>query len=421
MLTTKLLNSLLRRFVGVGSLRIYDHEGKLHVFTGAEDGPAVTMRVHDALLYTKLLFSPDIAASEAYMDGILTLEDGTDLWEFMRFFQMNEGRLRDHPLQKFANKFGKFGKLLKPIRQFNTRVRSAKNASHHYDLSTEMYRLFLDEDLQYTCAYYNNAETESLEQAQRNKLRHVCAKLRIRDGMIIAELGCGWGGLALYLAQVADVKVTAVNISKEQITHAKKRARAMGLEDRVDFRLMDYRDLTGQFDRVVSVGMMEHIGVGRYGEFFEQIKALMKPDGAGLVHSIGTMAPPGMANPFLQKYIFPGGHAPSYSEFMSAFENARFWLADDEVLRLHYFYTAREWRRRFLQNWDKAAAIYDERFCRMWDLYLAGAAFSFRHGRSMIFQLTFARHLKTLPLTRSYIAEETERLKRREDELGIAL
>jgi len=211
-----------------------------------------------------------------------------------------------------------------------------------------------------------------------------------------------------------------VNLSKEQINHAKARAKALGVGDRVDFQMMDYRDLTGQVDRVVSIGMMEHVGIGHYPEFFEQYKKLMKPDGAGFIHCIGIMRPPIQTNPFLRKYIFPGGHVPSYSEFMSAFENSRLWLTDNEVLRKHYHYTLMEWRNRFMENWDEVAKIYDERFCRMWEFYLTGTALGFL-ARNMVFHLTFTKHMTALPITRDYIASETERLRRKEAELGIAL
>ena len=414
----KLLSRLLTEFVSKGVLRVYDAQGRMHEFTGAEDGPTVTIRIHDAALYTRLFLAPDVRFAEAYMDGALTFEDGTDLYDFLLFYHLNKSGLRKHPLQKVLKSLRK---KLKRLHQHNPRSRSEKNVAHHYDLSTEMYKLFLDKDLQYTCAYYNDPETETLEQAQLNKKRLVCAKLKIRDGMSIAELGCGWGGFALYLAQVADVKVTSVNISKEQIAFARDRAKALGVEDRVDFRLMDYRDLTGQYDRVVSIGMMEHVGIGHYDEFFGQFNKLMKPDGAGFVHSIGRMNVPGATNPFIRKYIFPGGHVPSYSEFIDAFERNRFWLTDSEVLRKHYHYTLMEWRKRFLANWDKAADIYDERFCRMWEFYLTGTALGFLHARNMVFHLTFTKQIGTLPITRDYIWREMERLRKKEERAGIAL
>lgn len=414
----KLLSNLLTQFVGTGTLRVYDADGKLHEFTGSVKDPVVTLRIHDKSLYAKIFLSPDIKAAEAYMDGRLTFEEGSGLIDFLNFYLLNKGGLRGHPLQKYLKKFRK---KIKRLHQYNPRKNSEKNVAHHYDLSTDMYKLFLDKDLQYTCAYYNDPETETLEQAQMNKKRHVVAKLKIEDGMSVAELGCGWGGFALYLAQVADVKVTSVNISKEQIAHAQQRAKDLGIEERVDFKLMDYRDLKGQFDRVVSIGMMEHVGISHYPEFLGQFRSLMKPDGAGFIHSIGRMSPPGATNPFIRKYIFPGGHIPSFSEFMADFENARFWLTDCEVLRKHYHYTLMEWRQRFLNNWDKAAEIYDERFCRMWEFYLTGTALGFLHARNMVFHLTFAKQIGTLPMTRDYIFAETERLRRKEHEIGIAI
>ncbi len=414
----KLLSSLLRKFVQNGTLRVYAPDGTLHEFSGRDKQPTVTLRIHDKSILTGIFLSPDIKAAEAYMDGKLTFEEGSGLIDFLNFYLLNKGGLRSHPLQKYLKKLRK---KLKRFHQNNPRANSEKNVAHHYDLSTRMYKLFLDKDLQYTCAYYNDPETETLEQAQMNKKRHVVAKLKIEDGMSVAELGCGWGGFALYLAQIADVKVTSVNISKEQIAHARERAKALGVEDRVDFKLMDYRDLTGQFDRVVSIGMMEHVGVGHYHEFLGQFKALMKPDGAGFIHSIGRMSSPGATNPFIRKYIFPGGHIPSFSEFIGEFEKQRFWLTDCEVLRKHYHYTLMEWRQRFLDNWDEAAEIYDERFCRMWEFYLTGTALGFLHARNMVFHLTFAKQIGALPMTRDYIAAETERLRQKEQEIGIAL
>jgi cyclopropane-fatty-acyl-phospholipid synthase len=294
---------------------------------------------------------------------------------------------------------------MRRIQQYNTIGKSLKNASHHYDLSDDFYRLFLDDDLQYTCAYYRSLD-DTLEEAQLNKKNHVCAKLKIEDGMSIAELDCGWGGLAIHLAQLADVEVTAVNLSVEQIHVARERAKKLGLENRVHFKHMDYRELQGTYERVVSVGMLEHVGLRHYDEFFIKFRSLLKEDGFGLVHSIGRNAPPGTVSPFIRKHIFPGGYAPSLSEILAASERQRIWLADCEILRLHYYYTLQDWRVRFMANWDKAAAIYDERFCRMWEFYLVSSQLAFLNGSEIIFQLVISNKRDAVPIVRDYMVDE---------------
>ncbi|HEY0982005.1 class I SAM-dependent methyltransferase [Schlesneria sp.] len=397
----KLLSTLLRRFVKSGTLRVYDAEGKLHTFTGTPAEPVVTMRLHNKSLYTKLFFNPELYVGEAYMDGELTFEEGSRVFDQLNLFSNNRTGLTSHPVQSVLRHTWR---SLRRFHQHNPISRSLKNASHHYDLSDEFYRLFLDEDMQYTCAYYLDPN-DTLEEAQLNKKRHVCAKLQIKDGMKIAELGCGWGGLALYMAQIADVEVTAVNLSIEQIRVARQRAEALGVADRVHFEHMDYRQLQGKYDRVVSVGMLEHVGVGHYDEFFRKFRSLLNEDGLGLVHSIGRNAPPGTVSPFVRKYIFPGGYAPSLSEIFAPAERQRIWVADCEILRLHYYYTLRDWRDRFMANWDKAAAIYDERMCRMWEFYLISAQLAFLTGSEMIFQLILANKRDAVPIVRDYIVD----------------
>lgn len=398
----KLLSTLLRRFVRRGTLNVYDVDGKRHTFSGSPPEPAVTIRLHNKSLYTKLFFNPELYVAEAYMDGELTFEEGSTCFDLLNLFSNNRTGLTSHPIQSVLRSSWRW---LRRIQQHNPIAKALKNASHHYDISDEFYRLFLDEDLQYTCAYYASPD-DTLEQAQLNKKRHVCAKLKIEDGMKIAELGCGWGGLALYIAQLADVEVTAVNLSIEQIRVARERAKKLGLEDRVHFEHMDYRQLTGKYDRVVSVGMLEHVGLGHYDEFFKKFRSLLNEDGFGLVHSIGRNAPPGNVSPFIRKYIFPGGYAPSLSEIFAPAERQRIWIADCEVLRLHYYYTLRDWRARFMANWEKAAAIYDERMCRMWEFYLISSQLAFLTGSEMIFQLMIAHKRDAVPIVRDYMIDD---------------
>jgi cyclopropane-fatty-acyl-phospholipid synthase len=404
----KLLSTLLRRFVRRGTLRVYDVEGKLHTFCGSPPEPAVTIRLHNRSLYTKLFFNPELYVGEAYMDGELTFEEGSTCFDLLNLFSNNRTGLTSHPVQAVLRRTLRW---LRRVHQHNPISKALKNASHHYDLSDEFYRLFLDEDLQYTCAYYSSPD-DTLEQAQLNKKRHVCAKLKIEDGMKIAELGCGWGGLALYMAQLADVEVTAVNLSIEQIRVARERAKKLGVEHRVHFEHIDYRQLQGKYDRVVSIGMLEHVGIGHYDEFFKKFRSLLTEDGIGLVHSIGRYAPPGNVSPFVRKYIFPGGYAPSLSEIFAPAERQKVWVADCEILRLHYYYTLRDWRARFMANWDQAAAIYDERMCRMWEFYLISAQLAFLTGSEMIFQLVLANKRDAVPIVRDYMVDGERALAR---------
>jgi len=403
----KLLSTLLRRVIRRGTLHVYDADGRQHTFSGVPAEPVVTMRLHNKSLYTKFFFNPELYVGEAYMDGELTFEEGSTCYGFLELFSINRSGLTGHPVQNILRHIWR---SLRRIEQYNPVGKALKNASHHYDLSDDFYRLFLDDDLQYTCAYYRSPD-DTLEEAQLNKKHHVCAKLKIEDGMRIAELGCGWGGLALYLAQVADVEVTAVNLSIEQIRVARVRARELGLEDRVHFEHMDYRELQGTYDRVVSVGMLEHVGLGHYNEFFVKFRSLLKEDGFGLIHSIGRNAPPGTVSPFVRKYIFPGGYAPSLSEILAAAERQRIWIADCEILRMHYYYTLQHWRARFMANWDKAAAIYDERFCRMWEFYLISSQLAFLNGSEMIFHLVLANKRDSVPIVRDYMVDDERALQ----------
>ncbi|HAD26709.1 MAG TPA: SAM-dependent methyltransferase [Alphaproteobacteria bacterium] len=400
------LSHMLRRFVQSGCLYVFDPDGKRHVFQGAEPGPEVTMRLHDRALIWRLVLNPELAAGEAYMDGTLTFENG-GVAEFLRLFARNRYHLADHPVQV------QMQKLRLALRRFHNRrinrQKAQKNVAHHYDLNRELYELFLDRDMQYSCAYFIDPE-DTLEQAQAQKKRHIAAKLQLADGQRILDIGCGWGGMALYLAQCADVDVLGITLSTEQLDLAMQRAEAAGLADRVKFELKDYRELDGTFDRIVSVGMFEHVGTANYWDFFAQINRLLDPDGVALLHSIGHMSPPSTASPWLDKYIFPGGYSPALSEVLTAVEPNQLWVTDIEVLRVHYAQTLEEWNRRFQANRARIAEIYDERFCRMWEFYLISCAQMFRTGAQMVFQMQLAHKRDAVPLTRNYMFENERRL-----------
>ncbi len=400
----RLLSNLLRKFIDTGCLKIIDAEGRSYLFKGQSEGPRVTARIHDKKLYTRLFFNPELHAGEAYMNGTLTFEEGSTCYDFLLLFSVNRKSLATHPLQKLLRQGWK---RLRKVQQYNPIGTASKNVTHHYDISEEIYRLFLDEDMQYSCAYFMSPE-DSLAQAQANKLRHICAKLELKDGMRIAEIGCGWGGLSLYMAQLADVEITAVSLSGEQIRVCQQRALEAGADSRVHFELMDYRELDGTFDRIVSVGMFEHVGASHYDEFFSKMKDLLTPEGFGLLHSIGRMSPPGTTSPFIRKYIFPGGYVPSLSEVFNATQNCGLWVSDVEIWRIHYALTLKAWRLRFMKNRDQAVKIYDERFCRMWEFYLVAAELGFLHGSNMVFQLLISKDRQAVPVLRDYVTD-TER------------
>jgi cyclopropane-fatty-acyl-phospholipid synthase len=292
--------------------------------------------------------------------------------------------------------------LLRRLHQYNPLPRARQNAAHHYDLSDQLYELFLDKDRQYSCAYFHDS-TDDLEMAQLNKMRHLAAKLLVRPGHTVLDIGSGWGGLALYLAGECGADVTGLTLSVEQHKVAERRAAAAGLSDRVRFRLRDYREELGHYDRIVSVGMFEHVGVNHYDAFFAKLKSLLTPDGIALLHSIGRKDGPGSTNPWTRKYIFPGGYVPALSEVVPIAERFRLWITDIEILRLHYAETLRAWRGRFERNRDSVRAIYDERFCRMWEMYLVGSEIAFRRQDLMVFQMQLAKAVDAAPLTRDYM------------------
>jgi cyclopropane-fatty-acyl-phospholipid synthase len=389
-----------RRLIEIGDLTVIDATGKTHCFSGAQAGPAVTIRLHDRTLHSRIMTHPYLAFGEAYMNGTLTIEKGT-LYDALDLAARNAAAIDRFFLQRLRDRFRR---VLAFFETYNPIERAQKNVAHHYDLSGALYDLFLDQDRQYSCAYFRT-DNDSLEVAQHNKKAHIAAKLQLKPGQKVLDIGSGWGGLGLSLAQLANVDVTGVTLSVEQQKLSTQRAAEAGLAGRVRFHLRDYRQERGKYDRIVSVGMFEHVGVAHYREFFHKVRDLLADDGVMLLQSIGRQGPPYGPNPWLKKYIFPGGYTPSMSEVLAAVERAGLWVTDIEVLRLHYAKTLRQWRRRFAANRDKAKALYDERFCRMWEFYLAGCEVAFRHLGQMVFQMQIAKRVDAVPLTRDYMLD----------------
>ncbi len=396
-----LLSRLFRSVFQCGHLTVVDARGQRTTFGGAFPGPSVTIRLHDKAVERRLLLNPRLGVGEAFMDGKLTVES-SDIYDFLDFCALNTERFSSYdqfdPLYRVE-------KLLRNLQQFNPVGRARENVAHHYDLSGQLYDLFLDADRQYSCAYFRT-DNDSLEAAQDNKKRHIGAKLLLnKPGLRILDIGSGWGGLGIYLARVSGAEVQGVTLSTEQHQVSNRRAVDAGLADRVRFDLRDYREQTGKFDRIVSVGMFEHVGARHYPEFFGKIRELLADDGVALLHSIGRSDGPGVTNPWIRKYIFPGGYAPALSEVLPVIERAGLWVTDIEILRLHYADTLREWRRRFNNVRDRIRKIYDERFCRMWEFYLAGSEVAFRRQGHMVFQVQLAKRVDAVPRTRDYIHE----------------
>jgi cyclopropane-fatty-acyl-phospholipid synthase len=410
------LSRMLRAFVKSGCLTVIDASGQAHAFTGPSPGPTCTIRLTDPALYRKLFLNPELHAGEAYMDGRLTFEGGSTLKDFLKLYSVNQNSLDRHPWQVFLQQAFR---RMKRLHQSNPIGKAQRNVSHHYDLGNALFELFLDREMFYSCAYFRK-ETETLEEAQINKCRLIASKLELRPGQKVLDIGSGWGGLACYLARVADVEVMGVTLSREQQALATERARAAGLSDRVTFHLKDYRTLEQRFDRIVSVGMFEHVGVPHYGEFFAKVNELMPDHGVMLLHSIGHMSPPGSASPWLRKYIFPHAYSPALSEVFPAVEKNRLWVTDVEFLRLHYAYTLNHWHRRFEMNRATIAAMYDERFCRMWEFYLLSCEAMFRTGAQEVFQMQLSRKRDAAPIVRDYIVDTQRRLERIEKDRGVA-
>ncbi len=401
----RLLDRMLTSLLRFGTLELHMPSGRVGRY-GDGTAPEVTVRLHDPAILRRLVLSPDLGVGEGYMDATLTIDDD-DLHGFLEIAMRNMAT--DQRL-KWRRVVRNSRAAMRWLAQFNPAGRARANVAHHYDLSGELYDLFLDADKQYSCGYFRTPD-DTLEQAQQQKKAHIAAKLLIEPEMRVLDIGCGWGGMALTLARDHGARVLGVTLSEEQLKVARQRAEAEGLSDRVEFRLQDYRAVTGQFDRIVSIGMFEHVGVPHYREFFRHVHDMLTEDGVALIHTIGRTEPPGSTNPWMAKYIFPGGYIPAISEAMAAVEKEQLWPADIEVWRLHYAETLRHWEQRFSANTERARALYDDRFCRMWRFYLVACEQAFRYNWQCVFQFQLARKRDAVPLTRDYLYRETPPLR----------
>ncbi|MCG2840163.1 cyclopropane-fatty-acyl-phospholipid synthase family protein [Sandaracinobacter sp. RS1-74] len=396
-----LLDRLLRRAITRGALEIQDHAGHVHRY-GDPAATAVKLRLTDAATERKIATNPTLGAGEAFMDGRLIVESGDvmDLLDVvgrnLRWDRGNALRVSLWNQQRIAAKWD----------EWNARARSKRNVAHHYDLSDKLYDLFLDEERQYSCGYFRDGNVgpdSDLDRAQRDKLDHIVAKLRLNPGMKVLDIGCGWGGMARHIHKLSGAEVLGVTLSEEQLKYARAKAKELGIDGKVRYELMDYRDVEGPFDRIVSVGMFEHVGRPNYFAYFDKVASLLAPDGVALVHSIGRAGGKGATDPWTAKYIFPGGYTPALSEMMPHVERAYLWVADIEVWRLHYAYTLEHWLKRCRARKAEIVALYDERFFRMWEFYLGGAILAFRHDDHVVYQLQLTRQRDAVPLTRDYL------------------
>ncbi len=404
------LGRLFTGLIKTGRLRVKDFDGHLYEF-GDQAAPLdAAIRLRDPSTAWRIARNPALNIGETYVDGSLTIEKGT-LLGFLNLLLVNSQAWNDSLAGRL---YYRLENLWRTPSVLNRARQSRRNVKHHYDLSDELFSLFLDADRQYSCAYYRS-DDDDLDTAQLAKKQHITAKLDIHPGQHILDIGSGWGGLALYIARHYPVRVTGLTLSDEQFRHSNERARQLGLDDRVSFKLLDYRKAGGAYDRIVSVGMFEHVGRPHFSAFFRQISSLLTPDGVALVHSIGLQTPPAPINPWLGRHIFPGAYLPALSQITPILESRRLWLTDVENLRLHYASTLAAWRQRFESNRDRVERLYDERFCRMWDFYLQSCEAGFRWSGLTVFQLQLTKSIDALPVTREYMTHEEERLRLADD------
>ncbi len=408
-----LLDKMLAGYIKRGELTVIDHKGRTYRY-GSPDAEfrSVTVRLMDRKVVRDIVRDPGLGAAETFMDGRLVVEDG-DILDVINIVRGSHRWEDSSGSNKFLKKGGRFRHRLA---QFNWRKQSLRNVAHHYDVGNDFYRLFLDEDLQYSCGYFRDLGND-IEQAQLDKKTHVAAKLQLRPGLKVLDIGCGWGGLALYLHQVAQVDVLGITLSKEQLEVARQRASDLGVSEHVKFELVDYRDVTGRFDRIASVGMFEHVGQPFYRTYFRKIRELLAQDGVAIVHSMARLGGPGTTDKFMQKYIFPGGYLPALSEIVAASEQEKLIMADCETWRLHYVHTIRHWYERYKANRDRIVAMYDERFYRLWQFYLAASMTLFRDAAMGVYQIQYIRDREATPLTRDYMFRDEERIAEKAAEL----
>jgi cyclopropane-fatty-acyl-phospholipid synthase len=411
-----MLDQMLRRVIKTGHLVVTDHDGKVHSYGDGTVAP-LAIRLTNRKAAAHIARHPQVGAGEAYMWGWLVVEPPHDVRDLVLFFTANSRRIGDKALQA-QSRWREAGEaLLARLDSFNGRRAARANAEHTYNLTRRLYELFLDEDRQYTMAYYRDP-ANSLEQAQLDKKAHIAAKLALdpatSSGKRVLDIGCGWGGLALYLHRHYDVDVLGVALAPDQIEFCRERAAEAGVSDRVKFELMDYRDVTGTFDRITSVGLLEHVGTPQYPAFFEHTHRLLAEDGVMFSHCCGRAGPPGKTDAWTRKYIFPGGYIPALSELVVESEKAGWEVTDVEAMRFHYSHTLKEWYRRTVMHREEIVALYDETFYRMWQFYLAGAEQAFRNGTLVNWQVQYVKDRAALPMTRDYMVEESARLRSRE-------
>lgn len=403
-----LLVASMRRFFQFGTITLIDAAGVHHQIC-KYGKPVVKLRLADNSVAKRMVSASSMAWCEAYMDGKLLLEEGS-LSDFLELYGRSEILIEQSWLGEL---YRVCYSVLAAVHHYNPMGRARRNVAHHYDLSAKLYDQFLDSDRQYSCAYFPKGN-EDIETAQLLKKRHIAAKLEIKPGMTVLDIGSGWGGMGLYLARNLDCKVIGVTLSEEQYKLSNQRVEEAGLEDRVRFELRDYRTLSEPVDRIVSVGMLEHVGQFQYGEYFKKVRDLLKPDGVALIHTIARMGKPKPVGSWIRKYIFPGAYLPSASQLTRATERANLWVTDVENLRLHYSKTLSRWYERFSIHRDEIAKIYDERFCRMWELYLLGCETVFRVQGITVLQLQLSREINALPITRDYMVKAEKALARKD-------
>jgi cyclopropane-fatty-acyl-phospholipid synthase len=400
-----LIDTLLGKLIRKGTLTVVMPDGRARNF-GPGDGPELTVHLADRKTAFAIARNPRLGFGEAYMDGRIRIEGG-DILDLMRLV-VGANRWEDKGAGRKALNKGK--KKWRALFRRNEAANSRKNVAHHYDVGNDLYRLFLDDDMQYSCAYFTDPGN-SLDQAQADKKAHIAAKLNLKPGQRVLDIGCGWGGTALYLNRVADVDVLGITLSEEQLKVARQRAIDAGVADRVKFELIDYRSLTGTFDRIVSIGMFEHVGAKHFDEFFMQCRNLLAEDGVMLLHTIGKYGKVAAPDPFTDKYIFPGYHLPSISQLAASTEKMKFIISDFEILRVHYAYTLDHWLRRTQKAKAKIVAMYDERFYRMWEFYLAGGVVAFENGSMCNYQVQYIRDRNAVPITRDYMIEAEQKYR----------
>jgi cyclopropane-fatty-acyl-phospholipid synthase len=403
-----LLATAMRGFLRFGTITLIDASGNRHHICNYGK-PTVVLRLTDNSVANRMALASSMGWCEAYMDGKLVVEEGT-MSDFLEVYGRSDNLISEGWLGAILLFFYS---LIASVQHYNPIAKARKNVAHHYDLSAELYDHFLDSDRQYSCAYFARGD-EDIETAQLLKKRHIAAKLDIKPGMTVLDIGSGWGGLGIYLAKNFDCKVIGVTLSEEQFKLSNRRVKEAGLGDRVRFELRDYRTLIEPVDRIVSVGMLEHVGQFQYGEFFRQVKTLLKPDGVALIHTIARMSKPRPIGAWIRKYIFPGAYLPSTSQLVCAMEELNLWITDIENLRIHYAETLSRWYQRFSERRKEVEKLYDKRFCRMWEMYLLGCEMVFRWQYITVLQVQLSREIDTLPITRDYMLKAERALARKD-------